>query len=244
MDNKSIKNAVQTYYGEIALQGNSCCSTTSNCCDTNSDLIQVAENGFINEADLGLGCGLPTQYAGLKPGETVLDLGSGAGVDVFRAANAVGSDGYVIGVDMTPEMITRARANAAKGEYTNVEFRLGDIENLPVDDNSVDVVISNCVINLVPDKMRVFNEIHRVLKPGGRFSVSDIVTQGDIPDSIRQDMKMWAGCVSGALDRDIYLGLVEEAGFSSIQVEQYISYDAYKGDDFTFASMTFDAVKT
>lgn len=244
MDNNEIKDAVQSYYGEIALLGKSCCIEESSCCDTSTDPIQIGVNDLISDADLGLGCGLPTQHAGLKPGETVLDLGSGAGVDVFRAAQAVGAGGYVIGVDMTPEMIARARENAEKAGYANVDFRQGDIENLPVEDRSIDVVLSNCVINLVPDKRRVFEEIYRVLKPCGRFSVSDIVTRGDIPDGIRRDMKLWAGCVSGALDRDVYLNLVEEAGFSSIEIQQYIEYDAYKGDDYRFASMTFSAVKT
>jgi arsenite methyltransferase len=241
MDENNIKNAVQTYYADIAKNRTSCCQQINTCCS--SDQYQMAEDSFISEADLGLSCGLPTQTAGLKPGETVLDLGSGAGVDVFRAAQAVGPKGFVIGVDMTPEMIARSRANAEKGGFTNVEFRLGEIENLPVDDESVDLVISNCVINLVPEKGLVFDEIFRVLKPGGRISISDIVTHGDIPEYVRQDMSLWAGCIAGAMDRDVYLKLVEESGFSNIQVRNYIDHDAYKGHGYGIASMTFEAEK-
>jgi SAM-dependent methyltransferase len=241
MDEDNIKNTVLDYYADIATSGKSCC-TGSSCCSS-SELIQVGDDSIIRESDLGLSCGLPTQYADLKPGETVLDLGSGAGVDVFRAAQIVGPQGYVIGVDMTPEMITRARANAVKGEYTNVEFRLGEIESLPIDDGSIDLVISNCVINLSPDKSGVFSEIFRVLKPGGRVSISDIVTTGNVPESVRQDMSLWVGCISGALDRDVYIGLLEETGFSSIQVHQYQEYDINKGDGYAFASMTFEAKK-
>lgn len=242
MNGDNIKNAVQTYYADIAVSGKSCCSDTNNCCDT-SDLIQIGEGGIISEADLGLGCGLPTQYAGIKTGDTVLDLGSGAGVDVFRAAEAVGPEGYVIGVDMTPEMIGRARANAEKSGFSNVEFRLGEIENLPVDSATVDVVLSNCVINLVPDKLRVLDEIYRVMKSGGRMSVSDIVTTGNVPESIRQDVSMWAGCLAGAMDKEEYLKLVEDAGFININIRQLVEYDADKDKGFAFASMTFEAEK-
>ena len=179
--------------------------------------------GYASEAALSLGCGIPTAHAGLRPGEIVLDLGSGAGNDVFIAARSVGDSGRVIGVDMTPEMIAKANANAAKLGVKNVEFRLGEIEALPVDDGAVDVVISNCVVNLVPDKAKAFSEIHRVLKPGGRFSVSDIVLDGELPEPVRRSAELWAGCVSGALQKEEYLGIAREAGFDvAIEKERRI----------------------
>jgi SAM-dependent methyltransferase len=170
------------------------------------------------EADLGLGCGNPTALAGLQAGETVLDLGSGGGIDCFLAARRVGPAGRVIGVDMTAEMIDRARAAARQGGFQNVEFRLGEIENLPVADASVDAVISNCVINLSPDKGRVFRESFRALKAGGRLLVSDIVLTGELPAGAREDVELWAGCVSGALPEQEYLSLIREAGFSEVSV--------------------------
>jgi SAM-dependent methyltransferase len=175
--------------------------------------------GYAREADLSLGCGIPTAHAGIAAGETVLDLGSGAGNDVFIASRAVGPAGRVIGVDMTPEMIAKAKANAAKLGAANVDFRLGEIENLPVESGTVDVVISNCVVNLVPDKAKAFSEIHRVLKPGGRFSVSDIVVDGELPAAVRKNAEMWAGCVSGALQKDEYLGIARNAGFD-VKIEK------------------------
>lgn len=240
MDENNIKTAVQTYYADIAVNRTSCCADSA-CCS--SDLLQIADDPTISEADLGLSCGSPTHTSSLKPGDTVLDLGSGAGVDVFRAAQAVGPQGYVIGVDMTPEMIARARANAEKGGYDNVEFRLGDIEKLPVDDSSVDLVISNCVINLVPDKRVAFKEIFRVLKPGGRISISDIVTHGAVPQDVRQDMALWAGCIAGAVDREDYLAMVEQTGFRNIQIVKSSGYDAYRGEGYGIASITFEAEK-
>ncbi|HET7088990.1 MAG TPA: arsenite methyltransferase, partial [Anaerolineae bacterium] len=197
----------------------------------------------VKEADLGLGCGTPTRYAGLRPGDTVLDLGSGAGVDVFLAAKAVGPDGRVVGVDVTPEMIARAWNNAVKGGYRNVEFRLGDIEALPVDDSSVDVVISNCVINLAPDKRRVFAEMYRVMKPGGRFSISDVVTYGSVPESVRKDVELWAGCIAGATDRDEYLQIIREAGFADVRIASPVEYDYPKGDGYGVMSVTVEGVK-
>jgi ubiquinone/menaquinone biosynthesis C-methylase UbiE len=169
-------------------------------------------------ANLGLGCGNPTAVASLKEGETVLDLGAGAGFDCFLAANKVGKRGKVIGVDMTPEMIDKARANARKGKYTNVEFRLGEIENLPVADNSVDVIISNCVINLSPNKKRVFEEAFRVLSPKGRLMVSDIVLLRELPESIRKNVEAYAGCISGAEIKDKYLELMRKAGFQDVRI--------------------------
>jgi arsenite methyltransferase len=229
----TIKESVRRHYAQIALTEASCC-TPSSCCGTSTDTVA--------EGDLGLGCGLPTTFADLRAGETVLDLGSGAGVDVFRAAREVGLEGRVIGVDMTPEMITTARHNAEAGGYANVEFRLGDIEHLPVDDSTVDVVLSNCVINLVPDKRQVFDEIYRVLGEGGRFVVSDIVTVGDVPDDVRNDADLWAGCLAGALDRAEYLGIIRDAGFVDIRVATESSWQE-PGVGFTTASITVTARK-
>jgi len=181
--------------------------------------------GHVAEADLGLGCGLPTEHAGLALGQTVVDLGSGAGNDVFIARAAVGKTGRVIGVDMTPEMIAKARENAARRGYDNVEFRLGDIEALPVADGSADVVVSNCVLNLVPDKKRAFAEIFRVLKPGGRFCVSDIVLEGELPAGLRHAAELYVGCVAGALKREDYLRTIEETGFEAIEVKSSRNLD-------------------
>ena len=176
-------------------------------------------DGHVEEADLGLGCGLPTEHAGLAPGQTVVDLGSGAGNDVFIARSVVGETGRVIGVDMTPEMIAKARENAARRGFRNVEFRLGDIETLPVDDASADVVVSNCVLNLVPDKRQAFAEIFRVLKPGGRFCVSDIVLEGELPSKLREAAELYVGCVAGALQAGEYLGIIRETGFAGVEVK-------------------------
>ena len=176
-------------------------------------------DGHMDEADLGLGCGLPTEHAGLAPGQTVVDLGSGAGNDVFIARSVVGDTGRVIGIDMTPEMIGKARANAERRGFKNVEFRLGDIEALPVDAAAADVVVSNCVLNLVPDKRLAFAEIFRVLKPGGRFCVSDIVIQGELPAKLRGVAELYVGCVAGALATDAYLGIINETGFTAIDIK-------------------------
>jgi arsenite methyltransferase len=245
MDAEKIKSEVKTHYAAIAQQGEcgcGCCSSAA------SDAVELVDYGLLSAdvvpgADLGLGCGLPTQFASLQPGETVLDLGSGAGIDVFIAAKAVGQQGRVIGVDMTPEMIARAQANAARSGFHNVEFRLGEIEALPVDSGSVDVVLSNCVLNLVPDKSRAFAEIHRVLKPGGRISISDVVTFGAVPESLRQDMELWAGCISGAMDRDEYLALIERSGFSDLKVNQSSVYNYEETAGYGIANLTFEARK-
>jgi SAM-dependent methyltransferase len=194
-------------------------------------------------AELGLGCGFPTLSAGLREGERVLDLGSGAGVDVFLASKAVGPTGWVTGVDMTPEMIARAWDNAVKGGYRNVEFRLGDIQDLPLPANDVDVVISNCVINLAPDKRLVFAEIYRVLKPGGRFSISDIVSVGDVPEAIRRDMELWAGCIAGAMDRDEYLEIIRQAGFADVHISKTSGYGDLASTGYGFASVTLEGTK-
>jgi len=176
-------------------------------------------DGHMDEADLGLGCGLPTEHAGLAPGQTVVDLGSGAGNDVFIARSVVGETGRVIGVDMTPEMIDKARANAERRGVQNVEFRLGDIESLPVENAAADVVVSNCVLNLVPDKRLAFAEIFRVLKPGGRFCVSDIVLKGELPAKLREVAELYVGCVAGALTTEEYIGIIHEAGFAAIDIK-------------------------
>lgn len=176
-------------------------------------------DGHVDEADLGLGCGLPTEHAGLAPGQTVVDLGSGAGNDVFIARAAVGETGRVIGVDMTPEMIAKAKENAARRGFRNVEFRLGDIESLPVEDASADVVVSNCVLNLVPDKKRAFAEIFRILKPGGRFCVSDIVLKGELPAKLRTAAELYVGCVAGAVDREDYVGVIRQTGFVATEIK-------------------------
>ncbi len=224
---EQIKETVRQKYSEIALQGketnqSSCCG--SGCCSTEvynimSDDYSTIE-GYNADADLGLGCGLPTQFAKIKKGDTVVDLGSGAGNDCFVARAEAGEDGRVIGIDFTPAMIEKARANALKLGFHNVEFRQGDIENMPLTSNIADVVVSNCVLNLVPDKDAVFKEIFRVLKPGGHFSISDVVLIGTLPESLRKDAEMYAGCVSGAIQKDTYLELITQNGFSSISIQK------------------------
>lgn len=252
MDDNTIKQAVRTHYAGVAVKGSSCCGPAaggSSCCGGDaSDVNSLVEYGELRlrvpeGAELGLGCGIPTRHAGLKEGATVLDLGSGAGVDVFLAAQAVGPGGRAIGVDMTSEMILRARQNAEKGGYANVEFRLGEIENLPVESASVDVVLSNCVINLVPDKPRAFAEIYRVLKPGGHFTISDTVVYGEMPQSVRHSVAEWAGCVAGALSQGDYLAIVRAAGFRPVEVLARQEYDYGKGDGYGLASITVKGVK-
>jgi ubiquinone/menaquinone biosynthesis C-methylase UbiE len=212
-----IKKTVKEKYGKLAEAGGlaGCCNSTQVTCFSD-DYTQLS--GYVAEADLGLGCGIPTEVARLKPGDTVLDLGSGAGNDAFVARSIVGDSGKVIGVDMTDSMIAKARANAEKLGYSNVEFRLGDIEKLPVDSGSVDVVVSNCVLNLVPDKELAFSEIGRVLRPGGHFSISDIVVEGELPEAIRQSAEAYVGCVAGAIRRMDYLAIIERAGFVNVAV--------------------------
>ena len=231
MKDEEIRKAVRESYGNMAAEGISCCGSASTCgCGSQQETLSKAigytdeQLGSIpGEANLGLGCGNPTALASLKEGEVVLDLGSGAGIDCFLAANKVGESGRVIGVDMTPEMLERARENARKERYRNVEFRLGEIENLPVADNSVDAVISNCVINLSPDKGRVFKESYRALKPGGRVMVSDIVLLKELPDPIRNSIEAYVGCVAGATTREQYLATVAAAGFQEIEIISEIS---------------------
>ena len=226
MKDTEIKKKVREGYARIATKKTSCCAPTSSCCggslpETISKSIgySEAELGSVPDgANLGLGCGNPVALASLKECETVLDLGSGAGFDCFLAANKVGKAGRVIGVDMTPEMLDKARQNARKGKYGNVEFRRGEIEKLPVEDNYVDVIISNCVINLSPDKLAVFREAFRVLKPGGRLMVSDIVLLAELPDFIKESVAAYVGCISGAMLKDDYLGAIKSAGFKDIKV--------------------------
>ena len=226
MLDSELKVLVKKSYGNIAKKGGSCCPSKSSCCGA-AQVEDISKSiGYADEelkavpsgANLGLGCGNPIALASIKDGETVLDLGSGAGFDSFLAAARVGRSGNVIGVDMTPEMIETARGNAAKGNYSNVEFRLGELENLPVADGSIDVVISNCVINLVPDKKKAFEEAFRVLKPGGRLMVSDIVLLRSLPDFVMISVAAYVGCISGAAMKESYLEAIKSAGFNEVTV--------------------------
>lgn len=221
---KDKKELVRKEYGKIARNSGSCCGSSCSCPDLTSGYDAGQLQGIPGAADLGLGCGNPTAQAELQAGETVLDLGSGAGVDCFLAARQVGPQGRVIGVDMTAEMLERARALAAENEHANVEFRLGEIENLPVADNTADVVISNCVINLSPDKPRVFQEIFRVLRPGGRLVVSDIVLLRELPEFLRNNDAAYASCISGAVLRNDYLAAITAAGGTRLEVLKESSY--------------------
>jgi len=233
MKAEEIKKAVKSGYAKVVVQNVPCCGTGSSCCGSANLAEEISRKvGYSDEelraipegANLGLGCGNPVALASLEEGETVLDLGSGAGFDCFIAASKVGSGGKVIGVDMTPEMIEKARHNAQAGNFENVEFRLGEIESLPVSDNHVDVVISNCVINLSPDKKKAFQEAFRVLKPGGRLMVSDMVLLRELPEVIRKSVEAYVGCIAGAIMKDEYLTAIEAAGFREIQV---LGEDAY-----------------
>lgn len=224
---EQVKEMVRQKYSEIALQDKdtnqaSCCG--SGCCSTevynimSDDYTQL--KGYNPDADLGLGCGLPTQFAKIKKGDTVIDLGSGAGNDCFIARAETGAEGKVIGIDFTAAMIEKARNNAEKLGFNNVEFRQGDIEKMPVTANVADVIVSNCVLNLVPNKDNVFKEIFRVLKPGGHFSISDVVLVGNLPEALRKDAEMYAGCVSGAIQKEVYLELIKANGFANIQLQK------------------------
>ncbi len=222
-----IKELVREKYGQIALQDkesnqSSCCG--SGCCSTDVYSVMAddytAMEGYNPDADLGLGCGLPTQFAKIRKGDVVIDLGSGAGNDAFIARHETGETGKVIGIDFTPAMIQRARQNAEARGFHNVEFRQGDIEEMPVSSNTADVIVSNCVLNLVPDKNAVIKEIFRVLKPAGHFSISDIVLEGELPKEIKDAAEMYAGCVSGAIQKQVYLELVHSNGFKNIVVQK------------------------
>lgn len=225
--NEELKELVKLKYSEIALQDkdtnqSSCCGASG--CSTEVYNIMSEDytklQGYNADADLGLGCGLPTQFAQIKKGDTVIDLGSGAGNDCFIARSETGDTGKVIGIDFTEAMISKARENADKLGFNNVEFRLGDIEHMPVTANAADVIVSNCVLNLVPDKNAVIKDIYRVLKPGGHFSISDIVLTGSLPEKIRTAAEMYAGCVSGAIQKEEYLELISKNGFVNIIVQK------------------------
>jgi len=222
-----LKRVVREKYARIAQQGKA--ENASSCCGATTPSNKVYNimmddysdtEGYVEDADLGLGCGLPTQFAKMKPGDTVIDLGSGAGNDCFVARHEVGPEGKVIGIDFTPAMIKKARENTEKLGYNNVEFREGDIDNMPVNDNVADVIVSNCVLNLVPDKPKVMAEIFRVLKPGGHFSISDIVLVGELPEALREDAEMYAGCVAGAIQKSAYLQGIVDAGFENLTLQK------------------------
>lgn len=227
-DENETKEIVKEKYGQIAKQASSCCGPTS-CCGTTSNKIvgysvmqddYTKLDGYVADADLGLGCGLPTEYAGIRKGDVVVDLGSGAGNDAFVARAIVGDDGQVIGIDMTQEMIDKANKNNQKLGYTNIEFRFGEIETMPLDNETADVVVSNCVLNLVPNKQKAFAEIHRILKTGGHFCISDIVIKGELPENLKKSAEMYAGCVAGAIQHDEYLHIISEAGFNNVEIKK------------------------
>lgn len=218
--NTPIHEAVREHYADRIKNNASCCGGNDSCCGPESslypsELLATLPDG---ESTISYGCGDPITLASLEPGQTVLDLGSGAGLDCFFAARKVGETGKVIGVDMTPEMIDRARSSAERLDLHNVEFRQGYLEDLPVESNSVDVIISNCVINLSPDKSQVFTEAFRVLKPGGKLAISDIVTDGPLPAAVKQSLSAWAGCVAGAVEANDYIGMMESVGFTNISI--------------------------
>jgi SAM-dependent methyltransferase len=248
-----IRDAVRERYGKVAEEKegepHGCCGGNCGCGST----VSLEGIGYSQEqsaaipegANLGLGCGNPLGHAEVKPGETILDLGSGAGIDVFLASRDTGPTGHVIGVDMTPSMVSRARANAAKGGFQNVEFRLGEIENLPVADGAVDVIISNCVINLSPDKPRVFAEALRALRPGGRAVVSDLVLVKPLPESVRNSVEAYVGCVAGASMKDEYLSMMRAAGFERVEVLEQSQYGAAAyGEEGETARATSEAVRS
>jgi len=224
---EELKKVVKDKYAEIAQQEkainqSSCCGATTSSNKVYNIMMDdySQTEGYVDEADLGLGCGLPTAFAKIQKGDTVIDLGSGAGNDCFVARHETGAEGKVIGIDFTPAMINKARANAEKLGYNNVEFRAGDIDDMPVNDDTADVIVSNCVLNLVPDKKKVIGEIFRTLKPGGHFSISDIVLVGDLPEALKEDAEMYAGCVAGAIQKEAYLSHIQQAGFESIAIQK------------------------
>jgi SAM-dependent methyltransferase len=267
LEAEDLKKMVRQKYSLIAEQSkvknaSSCCGSGSSCAEVDYTIFSEKYellDGYAPEADLGLGCGLPTEFAHFSKGQTVVDLGSGAGNDCFVARALVGETGRVIGVDMTEAMIAKARVNAAKLGFGNVEFRLGEIENMPLDDATVDVIISNCVLNLVPNKSAAFAEIFRVLKPGGHFSISDVVLLGALPEALAHDAEMYAGCVSGAIQKAEYLRLIEQNGFTGVEVQKekkieipdeiltnYLSaheLEAFKADEIGIFSITVFAKK-
>ena len=224
---ETLKKIVRDKYTEIA--GQEVSLNKASCCGSGAVSEEVYNimtddyskvEGYVADGDLGLGCGLPTEFAQISEGDTVIDLGSGAGNDCFVARHHTGVSGKVIGIDFTPAMIAKARINADKLGYNNVEFREGDIDNMPIGDNVADVIVSNCVLNLVPNKEKVISEIFRTLKPGGHFSISDVVLVGELPTALQEDAEMYAGCVSGAIQRDVYLGFIKKAGFENITLQK------------------------
>lgn len=221
-EHDALRDTVRSTYAAIARGNSACCGPS--CCDSDSDVTNMigdaydTVDGYVAEADLHLGCGVPTEHAGLESGQTVVDLGSGAGLDAFVARRTVGETGRVIGVDFAPEMVAKATANAEQLGFDNVSFIEGDIEAIPLEAATADVVLSNCVLNLVPDKARAFAEIHRILQPGGHFTVSDIVSEGTLPDLIQRSAALYAGCVAGALEETDYLHQIEAAGFAAVEV--------------------------
>ncbi len=224
---EELKEAVRDKYNEISEQSKD--YNSSSCCgsgETSEEVYNIMTDdyssveGYNIDADLGLGCGLPTEFARISEGDTVIDLGSGAGNDCFVARNETGPTGKILGIDFAESMIAKARQNAEKMDFNNVEFRYGDIEDMPVSDDLADVIVSNCVLNLVPDKQKVFSDIFRVLKPGGHFSISDIVLVGDLPEALREDAEMYAGCVAGAIQKDEYLGYIKDLGFENIAIQK------------------------
>lgn len=241
---RKIKEKVQEIYSEIVAHNGSssdCCSSSSSCCGSSTDITDFSEDyshlpGYNPEADYGLGCGIPVAFAGIENGHTVLDLGSGAGNDVFIARSLTGASGKVIGVDMTPAMIEKANANKQKMGFSNVEFILGDIDNLPIPESTVDVVISNCVLNLVADKLAAFQNIHKVLKPLGHFSISDVVLTGDLTNKMQNIVELYAGCIAGAMVKDQYISTIERAGFKNVAIKK--EKTIYLPDNFLLQYLT------
>jgi arsenite methyltransferase len=228
---KNIKEIVRNKYAEIVKEADKkesssgCCETTGCCGSSEIDYSVFNDNytkldGYVADADLNLGCGMPTEFAGINKGDTVVDLGSGAGNDVFVARTLVGNDGKVIGIDFTEEMLEKANKNNAKLGFNNVEFKFGEIENIPLEADSTNVVVSNCVLNLVPDKQKAFSEVYRILKPGGHFCISDIVLIGELPEGLKKSASMYAGCVSGALQKEEYMADITNAGFADVEIKK------------------------
>jgi len=251
MKGEEIKQAVREHYGKVAVEKTGCCESSCGCGTDALDVLDVGMNetyrgqdeAILEAADFGLGCGTPTMFADLQPGMSVLDLGSGAGIDVFLAAKEVGPTGRAIGLDMTDEMLERAEENKKKLGIPNAEFRKGEIESMPVESNSINRVLSNCVINLVPDKRKAFAEIYRVLKSGGRFIISDIVIEGMIPDGYKKDPVLWCACVSGASAKEEYLFIIGEAGFKNVEVSSTREYPVPEGTPFKILSITVKGEK-
>ena len=249
---ENVKDVIKERYGRIVQESSDtgCCGTTSSssCCGStpSSCMADEYDPEVINEfasANLGLGCGAPTKEADIREGMTVLDLGSGAGIDVFISSKYVGSSGKVIGLDMTQEMVKRARENAATLGIRNVEFHLGEIENMPIASDSIDRIISNCVLNLVPDKSKAFGEIYRVLKPGAAFIVSDVVSNGTIPEEIRDNAELWTGCIAGATDVKEYLRIIAAAGFKNVEILKQKPYPELSSETYSLLSVTVKGVK-